>query len=387
MNMNKGSYQDELDNFFKVLNHMEVAERVVTKGAISKARIKLNYQAFIELNAKMASHYYSYFSTISWHGFNLLAVDGSTLRVPDEDEIVEHFGVWDVDKGKPCPKARISQMFDVLNRITVDAIIRPKAEGERELASFHFLRLMPNDLILLDRGYPAFWLFKLVESMDANFCARVSYKKWKVIRKFYRSGNTEQIVKICPTPLSVSKCTELGIDKDPIKVRLIRVELDTGESEILITSLTDKNKYSQSIFYSLYHHRWPVEEDYKTMKCRMEMENFSGKSVLSVYQDFHAKVFSKNLTAIIANTTKEEIKKLSERRKYQYQINFTQVLSKMKHTIVLLFTRSVEKVKFIVTKLQNIFSQTVEQVRPGRKYERNHKVKLKNFHMAYKPIC
>ncbi len=387
MNMNKGSYQDELDNFFKVLNHLEVAERVVTKGAVSKSRQKLSYQAFIELNAKMASHYYSYFPAISWNGFNLLAVDGSTLRLPDEDEIIEHFGVWHVEKGKPCPKARISQLFDVLNRITIDAIIRPKEDGERELASFHFLRLMPNDLILLDRGYPAFWLFKLVESMDANFCARISYKKWKVIRKFYRSGNKEQIVKIYPTPLSVTKCIEFGLDKDPIKVRLIRIELDNGETEVLITSLTDKNKYPSSIFDELYYHRWPVEEDYKTMKCRMEMENFSGKSVLSVYQDFHAKVFSKNLTAIIANTTKDEIKKLSEHRKYQYQINFTQALSKMKHTIILLFTRSVEKVKFIVADLQKIFSQTVESVRPGRKYKRNHKVKLKKFHMAYKPIC
>ena len=114
MNMNKGSYQDELDNFFKVLNHLEVAERVVTKGAVSKSRQKLSYQAFIELNAKMASHYYSYFPAISWNGFNLLAIDGSTLRLPDEDEIIEHFGVWHVEKGKPCPKARISQLFDVL---------------------------------------------------------------------------------------------------------------------------------------------------------------------------------------------------------------------------------------------------------------------------------
>ena len=65
----------------------------------------------------------------------------------------------------------------------------------------------------------------------------------------------------------------------------------------------------------------------------------------SVYQDFHAKIFSKNLTAIIGNTTHEEVKKISERRIYDYQINFTQALSKMKNTIVLLFNRPFEKVK------------------------------------------
>jgi len=387
MNMNKGSYQDELDQFFKALNHLEVAERIVTKGALTKARKKLEYQTFIELNEHMTSHYYSYFPTSSWHGFNLMAVDGTTLRLPDETEIIEHFGVWKVNKGKPCPKARVSQMFDVLNRITVDAIIKPKKDGERELASFHFLNLMPNDLILLDRGYPAFWLFKLIMSMDANFCARVSCTKWKVIRKFYRSGQQESIVKLNPTPLSVRKCAEMGFDKDPIKVRLIRVELSTGETEILITSLTDMNKHPINIFADLYHKRWPVEEDYKTMKCRMQLENFSGKSTLSVYQDFHAKVFSKNFTSIVANTTKDKIEKLSEHRNFQYQINFAQALSKMKHTIVLLFTRPAEQAKLLIKKLQKIYFQTVEQVRPGRKFKRKHKVKLKKFHAAYKPIC
>lgn len=387
MNMNKGSYQDELDNYFKTLNHLEVAERIVTKGALTKARKKLKYQAFIELNEHMASHYYSYFPTASWYGFNLMAVDGSTLRLPDEPEIIEHFGVWNIKKGdRPCPKARISQMFDVKNRVTVDALIKPKKDGERELAAFHFLKLMPNDLILLDRGYPAFWLFKLIMTMGASFCARVSCTKWKVIRKFYHSGQQERIVKLCPTPLSSLKCAEMGFDKRPFKVRLIRVELSTGETEILITSLTDMDKYPQNIFADLYHLRWPVEEDYKTMKCRLQLENFSGKSVLSVYQDFHAKVFSKNFTAIIADTTKDEIEKLSEHRNFQYQINFAQALSKMKHTIVLLFTRPIEKVKSLITKLQKIYSQTVEQVRPERKYKRNHKVKLKKFHFPYKPI-
>jgi hypothetical protein len=387
MNMNKGSYQDELDNYFKTLNHLEVAERIVTKGALTKARKKLKYQAFIELNEHMASHYYSYFPTASWYGFNLMAVDGSTLRLPDEPEIIEHFGVWNIKKGdRPCPKARISQMFDVKNRVTVDALITPKKDGERELAAFHFLKLMPNDLILLDRGYPAFWLFKLIKTMGASFCARVSCTKWKVIRKFYHSGQQERIVKLCTTPLSSLKCAEMGFDKNPFKVRLIRVELSTGETEILITSLTDMDKYPQSIFADLYHLRWPVEEDYKTMKCRLQLENFSGKSVLSVYQDFHAKVFSKNFTSIIANTTKDDIEKLSEHRNFQYQINFAQALSKMKHTIVLLFTGPIEKVKSLITKLQKIYSQTVEQIRPERKYKRKHKVKLKKFHVAYKPI-
>jgi len=62
-----------------------------------------------------------------------------------------------------------------------------------------------------------------------------------------------------------------------LKLRLIRVE-NNGQVEVLITSLLDMGKYPIEIFRDLYHLRWPVEEDYKTMKCRLELENFSGKS-------------------------------------------------------------------------------------------------------------
>ena len=114
----------------------------------------------------------------------------------------------------------------------------------------------------------------------------------------------------------------MGLDKRPIKVRMLRVELDSGETEILVTSLTDMKKFSYDLFSELYHLRWPVEEDYKTLKYRLEVENFSGKSVLSVYQDFHANLFSKNLAATVASTTKKEIIKKSEKFIFAHQINF-----------------------------------------------------------------
>lgn len=387
MNLNKGSYQDELDNFFKTLNHLEVAERIIYKGSLSKARKKLKHEAFIELNESAVDYYYSHFAFQTWHGFNLLAIDGTTIRLPDERVIIEHFGAWNPVKGeKPCPKARVSQMFDVLNKVTLDALIYPKSDGEREPAAFHFLKLTPKDLILLDRGYPAFWLFKLILTMNANLCARVSCTKWKVIRQFFNSGKTEDIVKLYPTGLSSRKCHEMGIDKKPMKVRLIRIELDNGETEVLITTLINNEKYPHHLFADLYHLRWPVEEDYKTMKYRIQIENFSGKSVHSVYQDFHAKVLSKNLSSIIAGTTKDAIDKKSENSKHPHQINFTQALSKMKNTIVLLFNRSHEKMISIVSQIQKIFIQTTELVRVGRIFPRKHRVKQKRYHYSYKQI-
>jgi hypothetical protein len=49
---------------------------------------------------------------------------------------------------------------------------------------------------------------------------------------------------------------------------------------------------------ALYHQRWGIEEDYKVMKSRLTIENFSGFSVEAVLQDIHAKTLTKNLAAV-----------------------------------------------------------------------------------------
>ncbi len=71
---------------------------------------------------------------------------------------------------------------------------------------------------------------------------------------------------------------------------------------------------------------------------------------------------------------------MSERCNYELQINFAQAISKMKHTIALLFVRPKKTVKNLVLKLQQIFIKTLERIRPHRKNNRNHKVKLKKYH-------
>ena len=386
MNFIKRSYQDELDGFFQAFKGYEVSKRIVSKVALSKARMKLKYEAFVELNRHLIDFFYRNFQPITWQGLNLLAIDGSTARLPRIEEIAKHFGVWHSKGGAECPIAKVSQMFDVLNNISIDAVISPKSVGERELAAQHFLNLLPADLILLDRGYPAYWLFNLILSLGSNFCARISCTKWKIIRKFYHSGKKEQIIYLPALPTSIKQCLEMGLDTKPLRLRLVRVQLDTGETEILITYLIDSDLYSAHIFDELCHQRWPAEEDYKKAKCWIEIENFSGKSVLSVYQDFHAKIFSKNLTSTLAHPTREIVRQASEGKKYEYQINFAQALSKTKDVIVLLFDRSKEAAILLISQLHEIFIKTIEPIRPGRKFPRNHKVHRRCFYYCYKPI-
>jgi hypothetical protein len=304
-------------------------------------------------------------------------------RLPNTREIVEHFGSHKVKKGKPSAMARVSQLFDTLNKISVAAVITPKSVDERRHAHELFLNLMPTDLVLLDRGYPAFWIFKAILTMDANFCARIN-KRWKVVRQFVESGLEEQIVTLSASRCTGLKCEKLGLDIQPFDVRLVRVELDSGEVEVLVTSLTDVLGYRHDIFKELYHLRWPVEEDYKAMKCWIQLENFSGKSVLSVYQDFHAKIFLKNLVSVLCFSPQSRLDSEGIKLKYRHQINFAQALSNMKGMIPLLFQRSWNTVKSIIEDLQELFYRTTEPIRPGRKFPRKHKASVRRFFFSYK---
>jgi hypothetical protein len=174
--MVKSSYQDELDHFFKSIFGFEVVKRVVSKAALAKARMKLKYEAFINLNMRLTSYFYENFKPEQRHEFNLLAIDGTPVRLPRIEAISIHFEAWNPRQGDK----RASQMFDPLNKISEDAILESKSVGERELALFHFLNLMPNDLVLLDRGYPAYWLFNLILARGAGFVLASSAKdgKW-----------------------------------------------------------------------------------------------------------------------------------------------------------------------------------------------------------------
>jgi hypothetical protein len=51
----------------------------------------------------------------------------------------------------------------------------------------------------------------------------------------------------------------------------------------------------------------------------------------SIYQDFHASVFFKNLVALMADPVQSEITAFSRKERHEHQINFTYAMGKVKH--------------------------------------------------------
>ena len=218
-----------------------------------------------------------------WRGLRVLAVDGSTGRLPDFLAIEEYFGK---PSGSGVPLARFSRLFDVLNDQILHADMVPYATGERELAAEYLLYSRPDDLFLYDRGYPAFWLFAFHAQEQRHYCARVRHDFHSEVKAFVADGAKERIVVLTPNTASARQCREGHLPADPLRVRLIRVELESGEVEVLITSLLDTKAYPYRAFAKLYALRWGIEENYKREKQRLEIENFSGRSPLGVTAGF-----------------------------------------------------------------------------------------------------
>ncbi len=155
--------QNELDHFFQILFRKVIPFHNVTDSAFSQARKKLKSSAFKELNTLQVNHYYNKFETDKWNRYRLLAIDGSTLVLPNSDEIRNYFGTHKTnEQTKEVPLAHFSQCFDVLNHMTIDAQLgcyKGKGTGEQEHAIKHLEYIHKGDLVLMDRNYPCFYLF------------------------------------------------------------------------------------------------------------------------------------------------------------------------------------------------------------------------------------
>ena len=355
----------------------------MTKSAYTQARSKFSHLAFVEINQQLVGQVYQQPGYRTWHGFRLCAIDGSQLRLPHEAAIIDTFGLR---RGKAnqraVPMALASLYYDVLNQIVIDAQLCPSDTSERACIAAHLEQARAGDLILFDRGYPAFWLYALLASKQRAFCMRAKTKLDLNIKAFLQSGQRQALVTFTPNRLAEDACRERDLPVEPITLRLIRVALGK-QTEVLMTNLLDEQAYPVEDFAALYHQRWLIEEQYKRQKQWLQIENFSGKSVESIHQDFYAKQVAHNLTAILAMGAQALVDDRLLGGKHPYKVNFAQALSGMKNQIIHLL-RETNILPRILALLERC-AQNIEACRPDRRFMRRVSNLHQNlFFSAYK---
>jgi Transposase DDE domain len=385
INMLKKSLSIEIQNFFENC----ISENLsCTKSALSIQRKKLKPLFFEVWNRLLVDCFYNYYGdkVKKWNGFILIAVDGSTINLVDKEEVKNYFGTHG-NHLREVPMAGIMKFYDVLNRITVFSKIHPIKVGEKSIVAQHIESIPENSVSIYDRGFASFSLMYLLihQEKPKHFVMRCKESFNKEVSDFMVSTDEDKIINLGPNYRAIHKMKEYGYTvflHTTIRIRMIKVVLETGETEVLLTNLCDQEKYKREIFKTLYFMRWKIETSYNQDKNVLQLGEFSGHSLWSIEQDFYAATFVSNLQSIIEKQCESYLKNKNKIRKHDYQINRTLSIGSMKNKITALFLT--KEPKIVLLELQNLFERHLEPIRPNRNYERR-KTKIRQTG-KYKPV-
>ena len=367
LNFVKKSLQVELDLFFKLIN----SDVSITKQAFSQARQKISHEPFKILFEGTAEMAYSSEDMDTFKGMRVSAIDGTSMAVENTSELVEYFGCSGA--GETSATARGSALYDVLNEVLLDVQIGKFSVGEREMASQHILRLQEmgvlNNLVIFDRGYASAELIAQLFEAGVHFLMRVR-------RKF----NNEIDEMTLPEGF-----VDITNKQKVYHLRVVKFPLPSGEIETLITDLS-RDIVEIDDFKALYFKRWPIETRYDILKIKLQLENFTGQTVLSVFQDFYASMFLSNVATFAKYITDAEIQNdnADKNLEYEYKTNTNILIGKMKDNLILaILEPNRYKRERAVQKVLAEIARNRIPIRPGRQFERKLPRK-KRFHMRKK---
>jgi hypothetical protein len=368
INLPKRSLSIELESFFESLDESDFS---CTKGAFSLQRTKLKPMFFKVWNNLLVKSFYDFYGNAvkRWEGFRLLAVDGSNVNVMNVPEVVAYFGSAD-NQFVSVPMARVMQIHDVLNDLTIWGDILPGKFSENAIIADHISFLPTDSLTLFDRGYPSYSLIYLLENEESprHFVMRCRASFNNEVKQFVASKKKNLITTIYPSLESIAALRHHGyiVTKETgIKIRMLKVVLPDGEIEVLLTNLYDNKIFTLKKMCKLYFMRWKIETTYNKQKNQMQMEIFSGHRVVCIEQDYDAGLFVANLQSIIEKQCEQEVKEIAASRCYEYKINRNISWASLKNRILKLFIQSNDSFT-ILMELQHLFVKNIEPVRPGR---------------------
>lgn len=388
INLAKKSLQVSLNEFCRVSDLL-----LVSKQAFSKARKKLSPNTFVLLNRKLVEEYFTDNSYSTWKSFRLIAVDGSDIQIPQNEDIKKKFGCIINQSGPTLAMAKISYAYDVLNHITLDAQIDCCKSSERNLAVKHIEAIRQlnhdktNDLYIFDRGYPSLGFLFYLNETKIDFLIRCTLSTcFAKVKQALDRGQEDVIIRLYASEAGdeqikeIKKRTPLLNRKDSyIDIRAVIVHLSTGEKELLITSLIDRKMYPKGEFKGLYSHRWGIEENYKWHKVALELENFSGNTELAIEQEYFALVLTANMASLLIEEAQDELREEHQDKslKHTYKINKRVAISILRNQLLNGLLEKGTDMDALCQSLKLGIKRSLCPVRPDRHYERPKKGRQK----------
>jgi hypothetical protein len=225
---------------------------------------------------------------------------------------------------------------------------------------------------IYDRLYADYSVLSLHIKEGSDFVIRCPLtNSFKVVIDFVKSDCKDKIVNLNVTAGQKKFVKENKLPEE-ITVRLVKVKLNNGDIEVLITSLLDRERYSHRDFKWLYNKRWGIETFFDRLKNLLEIERFSSETIIGIEQDFYALIFLSTFESVLTKEDEEELSKQNEEKKlkYEYKINKSISYSALaEHIAELLLETNVSTIE-ILDKLSIIFKIGLCPKRPGRQFKR-----------------
>jgi hypothetical protein len=279
----------------------------VHRSALSKARQKVPWEVFQATLHEAVGVAYDLWPDDpqdTWHGMSVYAIDGSKYTLPATETLRHTFdpdsGLDQAGKGH-YPECLVSTLYDVFRRLPVARTIVSIHGSERDEAATLLPRVPDKSVVLFDRGYPSYDLFRLLTTTSRQYfifrCAASC--TFPAVEAFVKSGQAEAVIWLTPSNKALAKLTPRQRKRlKAIKLRVLLLHHPDGTVSVLITNLLNRRRYPREEIRTLYGKRWQVEDYYRDEKVTLQLETFHSRTPTGIRQE----LFAAMIMTVIART-------------------------------------------------------------------------------------
>ena len=201
------------------------------------------------------------------------SLDGSTLDVQDTEANWEHFGGPSTKdaSGKRLrgafPQARLLALAECGTRALAAAVTGACSTGEKTLTAGLLPRLGPGMLVLADRNFAGYELWRDAAATGADLLWRIGVSFSLPVRQVLEDGTYLSVLK---APRALRKAGAADITVRVIEYRLENAAGQVTETFALITTLLDPARAPARELAELYRARWQTETALGAFKTEMK---------------------------------------------------------------------------------------------------------------------
>jgi Transposase DDE domain len=251
-----------------------------------------------------------------WKGRHVFLADGSTLSMPDTPANQQAYPQPRTQKpGLGFPIMRVVVLLALATAVLTGAAFGPyvgKNQGEPALLRTLLDQLQAGDVLLGDRYYGTYWLVALALARGVDVVFRLHHRRGVDFRRGTRLGRDDHVVvwKKPQRPPWLDEETYAGLPAT-LTVRELRTQIQQRgcrtKELIVVTTLLEAAQYSKDEITDLYHERWQVELDLRSIKAHLGMDILRCKSPAMVRKEIWAYFLAYNLTRkVMAQAAQEK---------------------------------------------------------------------------------